>query len=1603
MIIELCDFDIPSAMSNEIYVQKIDYYLSENDHCTNVKIDQNVIISASDIHYVVRHIEFPTECNSSVNDEIDWYPCVNSYYPYTEDVDALGRVNHLLGAEPSLLRSFTSTSEVLSSKTFPYSERDAQIQYLLTTPLSFLILGKPEIGEKELGKKIADDWRSVYIEPEILIEDEIRSGSRAGKCIEFNLRCGRAIGIDIILRLLEKRIKSETAAHRGVVVCGLPVIANDLYKEDPISTMSAIFTAKDFFSDTLTTALDQALTLEPLQISIPSRIKSDDDSEEEGFESQEMEPDHLEPVKPISSDKSVPARKEFPIDVGDDVDIGFFSDISVNYEDQLIFLFNLLKEPLLIIYMMCCTEDVINTRNNCRFSVYSNCEVQTKNGIVDARDEMYKYSFLNYIDTRHLVRVPRNFPANVCTQLDNFHSTAVKVIEQRILSQNPQYFIKVDARNNADEIFQIIKKKLTILPHYKVALPNLLNRLEIENVLGEDESEHHLKVDIDYSQYYKVFSLQDAPGQFTWNWSQWGTKCPVSMKEGSYKQGDVDCVVHFMNKIFFLANDEALIKFYRNPRPYLLPPFPKPLCKIYIFGPHASGKSTVAKCLSYLLDGTVLLPNEQLKHILKEKEGEQKERIRVAAVNEAVRILTRIKAEEADKLEDQRIQQIKEWISFATNQIQTLIQLLEELNIEQNTTKFEISSFPMAMEKKSLAEIETETTLAIRKIRDFLESAKIPFSRDVNVLGRYLTDKKKLLQYLPQQFRKKIQPLPVSSSDEFVVNFSKKAVAHASIGILDVTSKNLASLLMASMRDAEIENIRKGYTRGGWIMDDMICDVQLLEDLYPDFIADDIILLTDTSPNFTYSVDRYANYQLEIFRDFQQVFLSLGKTDIAWPVLSQFSNESSKVQMIHNIVSEIIDNDQIYVKDPQSSNRSENYRNEIKRFYRNWENVKDYFIKNGKEIIEVDVVDKTFPQLLKEVIRLIESKYTLGAQKFTQEDRAEEVRHFSNRASQLLEISEGLDAKDIDDSRFYGDTYHFCPVTYRDMWVLWKGKEDFAAKLGNKVYLLSSEDDLKKFLQTPNLFISGKIPTSFPPPRICVIGAPMSGKTKLSQAIAFNYGLKYVNFFELVRHEYKLKLYNSFFELWQNSKINPTVHNYLHVGEPLPEIFYKNQLWKFWFDLPVKEVGFVLDDFPKRKSDISMMVKHKLIPDIVLVLSEKADTLKEAMIETLFNDWKIKHSQGGRNEIDKAALLEWEEKRQKRFKELLDERRERRFAMTRKTKDKEENDTAELDSEFLSGNLTVSQISFNSVEEQKDIDEINKILDVEFPEIVVEQPNETYEEAKEKLETQVSDMFQHELNAIETMKKEAAINNIPFGIVPLHLNFFDQTFRHALFITDKVKNRNESFFERCYDITMELAETLLSEGYFYLSCFGRLCPVQYHENNNPFHMYEVALRNNNVFPVVHRNYIYFIFGLISLGKFKGNPLLYVNVASIEFPVIPFTMAIIGPPKSGKTILAERIGREFGLKVITRGQAIRNILSNVPNCSLATQMESILRKGWELTDELVLRSVEAGCLQGDEIIQGKYIGVIFIISIYSLDKAFLFFIAIVYSRKGFFLF
>jgi adenylate/nucleoside-diphosphate kinase len=131
------------------------------------------------------------------------------------------------------------------------------------------------------------------------------------------------------------------------------------------------------------------------------------------------------------------------------------------------------------------------------------------------------------------------------------------------------------------------------------------------------------------------------------------------------------------------------------------------------------------------------------------------------------------------------------------------------------------------------------------------------------------------------------------------------------------------------------------------------------------------------------------------------------------------------------------------------------------------------------------------------------------------------------------------------------------------------------------------------------------------------------------------------------------------------------------------------------------------------------------------------------------------------------------------------------------------------------------------------------------------------------------------------------------------------------------------------------------------------------------------------YPAIYRNYIYFMATSQNRDTFMHDPMTYLKQSSPK-PVVPIRLAIIGPPKSGKTTckilsifnvhkmmmkfaVAKRFAEEFGLLRFSIGEAVRSVIENQPKSALVRAMNAFLYRGRTIPDELQVQCLEVALL------------------------------------------
>jgi YHS domain-containing protein len=152
-------------------------------------------------------------------------------------------------------------------------------------------------------------------------------------------------------------------------------------------------------------------------------------------------------------------------------------------------------------------------------------------------------------------------------------------------------------------------------------------------------------------------SKRRLAAKFKWRRSKCSYYCPVSLKDGRIMNGKAEFAASFLDKMYMMADENALKEFLKNPRPYLRLPQPRAPCKLSILGPKFSGKTTLCATLAKkynakVIDMSLLVEPEQKRY--------KDELIQKTRVETTQAVVDQIKQKFQQKLDKERIKRDQE-------------------------------------------------------------------------------------------------------------------------------------------------------------------------------------------------------------------------------------------------------------------------------------------------------------------------------------------------------------------------------------------------------------------------------------------------------------------------------------------------------------------------------------------------------------------------------------------------------------------------------------------------------------------------------------------------------------------------------------------------------------------------------------------------------------------------------------------------------------------------------------------------------------------------------------------------------------------------------
>ncbi|KAF7661400.1 hypothetical protein LDENG_00263070 [Lucifuga dentata] len=256
-------------------------------------------------------------------------------------------------------------------------------------------------------------------------------------------------------------------------------------------------------------------------------------------------------------------------------------------------------------------------------------------------------------------------------------------------------------------------------------------------------------------------------------------------------------------------------------------------------------------------------------------------------------------------------------------------------------------------------------------------------------------------------------------------------------------------------------------------------------------------------------------------------------------------------------------------------------------------------------------------------------------------------------------------------------------------------------------------------------------------------------------------------------------------------------------------------------------------------------------------------------------------------------------------------------------------------------------------------EELEAMLQDEFPleeEDDDAENEETEEAAIERLEMEIEERFETDENNLINVTELLNQQNLPK--VAINASRKPRIVRYQLLqkIQPLLTNR-ESLFQKCQPITYSLAHKLLVSCYKFHSAFGCFDPIKFKEGEL---IQPLQWPLDKTYPLLFHQYIYFFESKENRNTFMLNPLKYLKQPKPAL-CLPIRLAVMGPPKSGKTTVAEMFAQKYGLARLSIGSVMRMVLNTQEHTDLGVQMKEHLSQGLVVPDELAILCLEVALM------------------------------------------
>ncbi|XP_035277888.1 adenylate kinase 9 isoform X1 [Anguilla anguilla] len=1174
-----------------------------------------------------------------------------------------------------------------------------------------------------------------------------------------------------------------------------------------------------------------------------------------------------------------------------------------------------------------------------------------------------------------LVRLPENFPDNVQQRILLYKDTVLRPVEGYMVDHDPLHVFELNGNSDPGELFVLVMSRLESMAVSRAAVPIQLLQSEEEELPDEMETGELLRM--------LSGSNMLAPG-FRWRRSRWGRTCPVALKEGKIAKGKPEFSVGFLDKIYVLSSPEALQRFMLNPRPYLLPPMPRPPCRVAVVGPASAGKTTLGALIAGHYGAAVLDVEALMRPVIGQVQAAALEKVREEATAAA-------------------IEKVKLKLGSSRRAAGDTVDLDEkgesgDIESDQGGTGAADDSDPAALSHSEEKDEGVEEE-QMEEVEEEMEKAE---EEEEEVTWQHPEVQAMVMDALTEAEKNPVLPPP-----------------------------NLClQVLEKRIQEIESADAAAGEPGRGWVLDGFPKDWTQLSSIQDsEVMPDTVFCLMDSDTDGKTILRRmYERHKDEVNaavgermeeerrRKLQEAQESRSESKVSavlagdGPTKLEAVPEEAEDLLARSDNSDADDSEAAavglkveeitlpaawedgYPEGPEMGA----FRQQIKQFEMDWENM-ETSLTGRSSVLEIS--GKTPRDLLGEAVFHMERPFKYTAWELTgvdldeEDEDAQAMADWDRGEEEEEEEEQEPEEEAVSSKRLLGDCQHFCPVVLKESSVLVPCTDEFAAKYREKAYYFSGAEAREQFLQNPELYVAHTQPLQVPALRVFLLGVRGSGKTEQGRWLADKLGVFHVQYRERLQELIMSKTQGPIphpddveppeeeeepspaeleallrpagtappaaSEASHSGQSSPRedgveevvftaeeemIKSYLSEGQPLPPEVMDMVLPQWWEEEPYKSTGFILEGFPQQQEEVEYLAQRCLFPDVALVVSTTLEDVLPRLLPPRLQRWRERRDR--------------RQERQRRLRELKHRMREEAIAKRR----------AELLAEYA-GKQEPEKVQDEDGEDDEDEDEVDReaeefeeeieaLLQDEFPpeEEDEGEEEETEAEAEERLETEIGERFETDDNNLQRMVDLLADQQVPKvavggGRKPRVVRY---QMREGL---RRLVEDRESLFEKGRPLNYGLARKLLQLSYKYHSAFGHWDPVRYSEGDL---IPPVQSPARPTFPLLFHQFVYFFASKETRKKFTLNPIKYLRQPKPK-PSLPIKISIVGPPKSGKTTVARRFASEYGLQRLSIGEAMRSVLANQSQTELANQMRKYLSRGLTVPDELAVQCLDVALM------------------------------------------